>query len=291
MNRPSLSQGFLAGIAAGLAASLVALVVRAVAGIPTPAESMADPATLVIPPEMFALALSLLEFLAKPALVLGLLAVQLLLAGVVGAAYALVTRTVRGLVGALRDAAILTLASSVGAWIVFLPLAGKGIFGSDDPAGAPSHIAGALLANGVYSLVLVLNLRSMADEVDAGDREGWIASPSRRRLLAQVGLGAVAILVGGGALLQRSLRSFGSSVLEPIKGMPSEVTSNDRFYVVSKNIYSPLMDPSRLADPVLEAGDWDTRDQGTCRASNDAQLRGPASPAGGGAILHSVLHQ
>ena len=38
--------------------------------------------------------------------------------------------------------------------------------------------------------------------------------------------------------------------------MPSEVTSNDRFYVVSKNIYSPLMDPSRLADPVLEAGDW-----------------------------------
>ena len=256
MNRPSLTQGFLAGVAAGLAASLVALAIRAVAGVPTPAESMADPATLIMPPEMFALALSLFEFLAKPALVLGLLALQVLLAGVVGTTYALVTRTVRGIVGALRDAAILTLASSVGAWIVFLPLVDKGVFGSEDPAGAPSHIVGALLTNGVYSLVLVLNLRSMTDEADAGGRAGWIASPSRRRLLAQVGVGAVAILAGGGALLQGSLRSFGSSVLEPIRGMPSEVTSNDRFYVVSKNIYSPMMDPTRLADPILEAGDW-----------------------------------
>ena len=44
--------------------------------------------------------------------------------------------------------------------------------------------------------------------------------------------------------------------------MPSEVTSNDRFYVVSKNIYSPLMDPSRLADPILEAGDWSLKVKG-----------------------------
>ena len=202
MNRPSLTQGFLAGVAAGLAASLVALVVRAVAGIPTPAESMADPATLVMPAgDVRAHALSLLEFSRQAgARRSAFLTVQLLLAGVVGATYALVTRNVRGIVGTLRNAVILTLANSVGAWIVFLPLADKGIFGSEDPAGAPSHIAGALLANGVYSLVLVLNLRSMAHEADAGDREGWIASPSRRRLLAQVGLGAVAILVGGGAL-------------------------------------------------------------------------------------------
>ena len=62
MNMPRLSQGFLAGVAAGLAASLVALAIRAVAGVPTPAESMADPATLIMPPEMFALALSLFEF-------------------------------------------------------------------------------------------------------------------------------------------------------------------------------------------------------------------------------------
>ena len=256
MNRPNLIQGFLAGIAAGLAASLVALAIRAVAGIPTPAESMADPATLVIPPEMFALALSLLEFLAKPALVLGLLTLQVLLAGIVGTAYVLFSRSTQGIVGNLRDAAILTLATSAGAWLAFLPLVGKGLFGADDPAGAGSHVIAALLTNGVYSLVLVLNLRSMSDEVDAGERAGWIASPSRRRLLAQLGVGVIAIIAGGGILLQRSLRSFGNIVLEPIKGMPSEVTSNDRFYVVSKNIYSPLMDPTRLADPVLEAGDW-----------------------------------
>lgn len=256
MTRPSLYQGFLAGIAAGIAASVVALALRAVAGIPTPAESMADPVTLILPPEMFALALSLLEFLAKPALVLGLLAAQIVLAGVVGAAYAPLKRANGGNLGALRDVSLLTLVNSIVAWVAFLPLVGKGLFGADDPAGATSHIVGALLANGVYSSVLVLNLRSMLDEAGTGEQAGWIASPSRRRLLAQVGLGSVAILAGGGALLQQALRSFGNSVLEPIKGMPSEVTSNDRFYVVSKNIYSPLMDPTRLADPVLEAGDW-----------------------------------
>lgn len=256
MNRPSLAQGFLAGIAAGLAASLVALALRAVAGIPTPAESMADSATLVIPPEMFALALSLLEFLAKPALVLGILGIQVLLAGAVGAAYVPVRQGNLGKLGILRDATFLTLANSIVAWVVFLPLVGQGLFGADDLAGASNHIVGALLTNGVYALVLVLNLRTSTDKADARERAGWIASPSRRRLLAQVGLGAVAILAGGGALLRQSLQSFGSSVLEPIKGMPSEVTSNDRFYVVSKNIYSPLMDPSRLADPVLEARDW-----------------------------------
>ena len=256
MNRPSLAQGFASGIAAGLAASVVALAIRAVAGIPTPAESMADPATLVIPPEMFAFALSLLEFLAKPALVLGLLALQVLLAGAVGMAYVLVRPATRGVVEVTRDAAVLTLATSIAAWLAFLPIVGKGLFGSDDPVGAGSHLIGGLLTNGVYSLVLVLNLRWMTVEGNAEYRGRWIASPGRRRLLAQIGLSAVAVLVGGGALLQRSLQSFGNSVLEPIKGMPSEVTSNDRFYVVSKNIYSPLMDPTRLADPVLEAREW-----------------------------------
>ena len=256
MNMPSLTLGFLAGVAAGLAASLVALAIRAVAGIPSPPESMADPATLVMPPELFALTLSLLGFLAKPLLVVALLTLQILLAGAVGTAYVLFRRTIPGIVGLLRDAAMLTLAASTGAWLAFLPLVGKGLFGADDPAGAGSHVIAALLTNGVYSLVLVLNLRSMTDEVDAGERAGWIASPSRRRLLAQLGVGAIAIIAGGGILLQRSLRSFGNSVLEPIRGMPSEVTSNDRFYVVSKNIYSPMLDPTRLADPVLEAGDW-----------------------------------
>ena len=94
MNMPSLSQGFLAGIAAGLAASLVALAVRAVAGVPTPAESMADPATLIMPPALFALTLSLLGFLAKPLLVVGLLTLQILLAGAVGTAYVLFRRTI-----------------------------------------------------------------------------------------------------------------------------------------------------------------------------------------------------
>ena len=256
MNMPSLTLGFLAGVAAGLAASLVALAIRAVAGIPSPPESMADPATLVMPPELFALTLSLLGFLAKPLLVVALLTLQILLAGAVGTAYVLFRRTIPGIVGLLRDAAMLTLAASTGAWLAFLPLVGKGLFGADDPAGAGSHVIAALLTNGVYSLVLVLNLRSMTYEVDAGERAGSIASPSRRRLLAQLGVGAIAIIAGGGILLQRSLRSFGNSVLEPIKGMPSEVTSNDRFYVVSKNIYSPMLDPTRLADPVLEAGDW-----------------------------------
>ena len=171
MNRPSLTQGFLAG-AAGLAASLVALAIRAVAGIPSPPESMADPATLVMPPELFALTLSLLGFLAKPLLVVALLTLQILLAGAVGTAYILFRRTIPGIVGLLRDAAMLTLAASTGAWLAFLPLVGKGLFGADDPAGAGSHVIAALLTNGVYSLVLVLNLRSMSDEVAAGDERG-----------------------------------------------------------------------------------------------------------------------
>ena len=142
MNRPNLIQGFLAGIAAGLAASLVALAIRAVAGIPTPAESMADPATLVIPPEMFALALSLLEFLAKPALVLGLLTLQVLLAGDRWAqrtsCSAVDSRHRRKLARCRHTDA----RDFAGAWLAFLPLVGKGLFGSDDPAGAGSHIAG-----------------------------------------------------------------------------------------------------------------------------------------------------
>jgi len=119
---------------------------------------------------------------------------------------------------------------------IVLPLLGRGFFGSLTAAGASgaafSQILSAFLSASFLDYFLV--------DVAARHPEGF--SLSRRQFIASVAIlvaaGAVA-LTGLTSLVSRPARLVFASVPEMIS---KEITPNDEFYVVTKNLFDPPVD-------------------------------------------------
>ena len=245
--------GFLAGVGAGLIAALVTLALRALFGILSPPELLIAPVTAVMPPALFELALNALEFAAKPLLVATLLVAQVLLAGLVGAGYERLRSADQDHQNWLQGAFLVTVVTSVGSWLIFLPLVGEGLFGADGSTGAANHVLATLLTNGTYAYVLVQNLRRFRENARWPSGEASVASRERRRLLGQIGIGAGLVLVSGGiyrwvtqsGLARMTAASEGNGPRAIDAEGTSEVTPNDVFYTVSKNFGDPRVDASR----------------------------------------------
>ncbi len=227
---------FGAGLFGGLVAGLTVVGLKLAFGLVTLADLLIDRILFFVPLDLFSLGLSLLEGWAKVVFYVGVLFVLAAVGGLVG--------LIIGPVGSFAGG----LGIGLGAWLILgvvgLPLLGAGFFGSGLTGGPVAVGAGLLATCLAYGLGLALAWRLVAGAEEVG------FDPGRRRLLAGLGVGAV-LLAAGGVVL-RLLNPAGSQTrgsfiipVTPEESMPPEITPNDRFYVVSKNIVDPTVDVAR----------------------------------------------
>ncbi|MBA2488623.1 MAG: molybdopterin-dependent oxidoreductase [Chloroflexi bacterium] len=241
---PAAATGLLAGLVAALAMTALMLVLRTVAGIPTPSELVGDRFAPLIPARDFGGLISWaggyneLKQLGVFAVLVGQIA-----AGVLGGAVYAVLRDrgsrARGfLVGFVI---FLWLAALIVLWPV-LPTNFAGL--PPDPARvvtAASMLA-AFALYGVLTAGLVKTLRP-AREKPAGDASTGAASHLGRRAIL-VGAAGVGLLAVSGGLLRRLSddATFAYDGLQ-VRGPDIEpITPNELFYVVSKNVIDPAVD-------------------------------------------------
>ncbi len=235
--RPGKGWRFAAGAFGGLVFGLTVLAVKLTAGWPAIPDALADRILLAVPLGLFSLGVSLLGGWAKVVFYLGMLFGLAAVGGLAGLALGPVASWPAG------------LGVSLGAWLLLglvgMPLLGAGPFGAGLPGGLLPAAAG-LLVNclgyglGLAGAWLLLGAAGTPAAVDVG----------RRRLLAGVGAGIGLLLAGGGLLhrLNPAGSQSGGSLIVPVtpeEPMPPEITPNDRFYIVSKNIVDPTVDLAR----------------------------------------------
>ncbi len=158
---------------------------------------------------------------------------------------------------------------------VFLPLTGVGIFGALLVIGPINTLSSLAAVGVVFGLLFVgiynwLLLKDQQKQGTATSQEIEEARSSRRELvrsgLIMLGIGALGVLawrfISGGistnsAASSSLLNKYKSKVtppptpnygaFQPVAGLSPEVTSNDQYYVVSKNLFS---------DPTVDGTTW-----------------------------------
>ncbi len=262
----SLRYEFAAGLVAGLVAVATALLLRRAIAAPLFAEVVTDAAPAVLNPRGFATLLSEFGSDGKPLLFLSVLLVQAIGFAVLG------VLSVR-LYGHFRsmhaDDAPLALRYRLAFWafvglsVVLATSLVAAILTWTTPAIVPVRAGWAelvltLLASSTAFVVVAVVLAPGQsgwlrgpESVARRRRRDGILDPSRRRILrlsggALLGLGSAVILGrdvwerrGGGA--QRTVRS----------GPTPEVTANEDFYIISKNLFDPRVPINQWALSVL----------------------------------------
>lgn len=245
----SVRAGFWAGVVAGGIAVSAIYLGLFTSGIPAVALALWEDVMRLIPLRVFSFLIVRLKFAAKPAAFWGMLLVLVLLYGALGA---LLARW-RGAV-ARALAAWVIVAGALGA-IAHRPAAGylaARISAEGGSTGGGLTVAAAIAGYAalfavVYAIMMRLFTRRPTPLSAAG--EGM----TRRDLLSRAVLLALAATAGAGAArwMQTALHTASvaaQSLWTKIRGLPPEMTPNDRFYVVSKN-------PPGF-DPELDAERW-----------------------------------
>jgi DMSO/TMAO reductase YedYZ molybdopterin-dependent catalytic subunit len=279
--------GFIAGLVAGVVATVVMLLLNTLAnGISLP-EIFGSMLTALMPASLFDYLHQTIGADAKHYLFYGIVVGQCLVFGLFGGLYnlAVFSSRLQSLIGShdtigsptpklptyhgLFFAAILWLLVA----LLFLPLTGAGLFGSQlsiGPTGALVSLAVVGLLFGL-SFVFIQNWLVTRDErrVIAG-KDAADSTLGRRALLkrglivagvAVLGVGAWRYIVqGAGSVTTPTanlVRQFKSKIvpppapnygeIHPTKFLSAEITPNDQYYVVSKNLF---------ADPVVNADTW-----------------------------------
>ncbi len=279
--RTRFKYGFLAGLAAGIIASGAMLLGSTVFGGISLPEEFGSEITALMPPTMFAYLHQLIGGDAKFYLFAIILVGQCFVFALSGGLYnlALASRIITARTGTRLDwldgvalAFILWLLTG----FLLLPATGAGIFGAQTPVG----LQNSMVSLGIVGLIFGLLFASFqnwlafgrgkrrASEEDEDEETGF--GLSRRALLkrgfiiAGIGLLGVAayrfISEGGGTVsvpVGRLVQQFKSKIvpppvpnygsIQPVRGLSPEITSNDQFYIVSKNLFS---------DPTVNASNW-----------------------------------
>jgi DMSO/TMAO reductase YedYZ molybdopterin-dependent catalytic subunit len=280
-------EGALVGAAAGTLAVAVELSVRAIAGLPSPAELLGDQGTRLIPGALFEFLLGVFGHAAKYLYLTGILLAQIALpASLTSLAFALRALAIKRRAPAAATSAIqspvgwwFSAALAIAAWILsgalVLPLFGAGLFGADLPAGTAVALVSLLVPAGAFGASLPpvqRGLRLLVPRLIGSSRLQRAFSPGRRLFLKRVSVGVV--ILGAGALAWRFItQGFGNGsaagadsldgpspperitppptpdygAWQPVNGETPELTNTNNFYYVSKNLYS---------DPTLDAGSW-----------------------------------
>jgi DMSO/TMAO reductase YedYZ molybdopterin-dependent catalytic subunit len=257
---PSTARGeFLAGATAGAAALLMMLAGRFLLNVPTLPELIATKSLDFVPLTLFELVLSIFGSLAKRLL---LLTVMLAMVGVAGVLAQWLARS-RERRGQLRPAMKVAAALWMLTLLVILPFTGAGVAGWALPAGALPVALVELLSFVTYALALVW-VRPLALALAAPRLQPAVAGTGqdRRRALAALAYATAGVAaLGGVALWLRSGAKSGTtatpagqpdasalaSPFDVVTRVTLEITPNEKFYTVSKNM---------LADPSVDVRSW-----------------------------------
>ena len=271
--------GFLAALAAGaIATGLMLLLSVSFDGISLP-ETFGSDLTALMPPPLFAYLHQLIGGDAKHYLFYGIIVGQCLVFAVSGGLYTwLASRQNRVL--QWFDGWLLALILWLFAGIILLPVSGAGIFGANLSSGFSNGLLSLAIVGIVFGSLFVLFQRWLAARMfrqrtelrstHTSDQEHAPAALSRRTLIRNgviatgiIAAGVVAwrFITGGpgssNVPVDQLLAKFKSKIvppptpnygtIEPAPFLSPEITSNDQFYQVSKNLFS---------DPTVNGNTW-----------------------------------
>jgi DMSO/TMAO reductase YedYZ molybdopterin-dependent catalytic subunit len=247
-------RGFWAGTAGGAAAVLALFAYRSATGMPTLPEALAERMIRLLPYQVFALVLAKLQHLAKP-LGFGMAIVACVGGfGLGGAIYARVAPRLGW--GRPR----LGLATAVACWalltFVILPLIEGSALGVPLTTVVTAPAVPMGIASALYAALLVLlagPAGSRAPSLPASPAPAGEDEPggvSRRDALRRSIVPVLAIALGTrwAAWLAAAAARVAAAAAQTfvlLRGMPPEVTPNDRFYQISKNFVDPTVDVAR----------------------------------------------
>ena len=228
------------GLAAAVVMTVLMVALRFALDSPSLLELMADKLTALTPVEVFDFILARLQVGAKPLLFALLLAGQVAVGTVIGILYVLYSPKLP-----VYDTQPWRRGFLVGAvwWLLFAglvtPLVDGGFFGSAVIGGSFPYLVALLVSFGAYGLTL-----SHLHLIALGDRDAP-ADMGRRRVLRQGAFLALLVVAGaysGRAIIQGLGSISPARVFNRPGEMPAEVTPNEEFYEVSKNIVNPKVE-------------------------------------------------
>lgn len=268
--------GFLAGLLAGMIASGVMFFISVTWGGILLPDVFGSKLTAIMPPNMFEFLHQLIGADAKTILFYIILVGQCLVFALSGGIF-YARMKAQGDTLRWYHGLVLGVILWLFAGVVLLPLTDGGFFGANLNAG----IGAGMLSLGAVGLVFGLSFVYIADwlavrESEVSKRqalldEGEEEEPlSRRALLtrgliiggiAVAGVGVWRFITGGASAAQvpvaRLLQHYKSKivpppvpnygVIQPAPYLSPEITSNDQFYIVSKNL---------IADPTVDGSTW-----------------------------------
>ncbi len=271
--------GFIAALAAGaIATGIMLLLSVSFDGVSLP-ETFGSDLTALMPPPLFDYLHQLIGGDAKHYLFYGIIVGQCLVFALSGGLYNwLVDRQNRVL--QWFDGLLLALILWLFAGIILLPLSGAGVFGADLSLGFINGLLSLAIVGIVFGSLFVIFQHWLSARMslqNAGlssdhslDQDDSTGALSRRTLLRNGAIATGIVIVGvvawrfitGGTgssdvPVDQLLTRFKSKIIppptpnygaiEPVRFLSPEVTSNDQFYLVSKNLFS---------DPTVNGNTW-----------------------------------
>ena len=269
-SRRAAGSGFLAGLGAGAFASGAMLLLNALLGGLSLPQEFGSELLALMPPPAFAFFHQLLGANAKYYF-FGLVLIGQCLVFALGGA--LFNRYANGKNLPLRwsQGVLLAVILWLFAGIVLLPLTGSGIFGANLTVGLSGGLWSLAVVGLVFGVLFVFAQRWIiasqpvsTGETTAPAQERTAASSSRRTLLKQgavalgvaiVGIGAWKFITQGvsnaSVPVARLLQTYRNRItpppvpnygtLVPQRFLSPAVTSNDQYYIVSKNLTDPTV--------------------------------------------------
>jgi DMSO/TMAO reductase YedYZ molybdopterin-dependent catalytic subunit len=265
---------FLAALAAGIIATGLMLYLSVSFGGVSLPETFGSDLTALMPPSLFNYLHKIIGGDAKHYLFYGIVVGQCLVFALSGALYhRFVNRQKQRL--QWFDGLLLALILWLFAGVILLPLSGAGIFGADLNTGLRNGLLSLAIVGIIFGLLFVLFQQWIAEQKSRRDaRESDSSSSdesmSRRTILKNgaivtgivlAGIVAWRFITSGTSSSQvpmdQLLEHFKSKIVPPptpnygeiqsVQFLSPEVTSNDQFYVVSKNLFS---------DPTVDGNSW-----------------------------------
>ncbi|HVB23014.1 MAG TPA: molybdopterin-dependent oxidoreductase [Ktedonobacteraceae bacterium] len=273
--------GFTAGLLAGVVASGIMLLLSvAFNGISLP-EVFGSELTALMPASMFDYLHQTIGGDAKHYLFYGILVGQCLVFAVSGGLYAVALHKIAARRNqepadgriSVYHGVLLALILWLLSGLVLLPLTGGGIFGATLTVGMTSTMLSLGIVGIVFGGIFVYSHNWLATRLNAVDDATGSSEEkaiARRRILQSgfvlagvglLGVGAWRFITRGmdtvSVPVARLTQNFKSKIVPPptpnygtiypAPNLSPEITSNDQFYIVSKNLF---------ADPTVDAGPW-----------------------------------
>jgi DMSO/TMAO reductase YedYZ molybdopterin-dependent catalytic subunit len=272
--------GFTAALAAGaIALGIMILLSVSFGGVSLP-ETFGSDLTALMPPSLFDYLHRMIGGDAKHYLFYGIIVGQCLVFALSGALYSWLANRQNRLLKWF-DGLLLALILWLFAGLILLPLSGAGIFGANLTTGFSNGLLSLTIVGIVFGSLFVLFQQWLTARMSRqnaalsgvrslDEQEQSPGALSRRTLLRNGAIATGIVLAGvvawrfitGGAsssniAVDQLLAHFKSKIvppptpnygaIQPVQFLSPEVTSNDQFYIVSKNLFS---------DPTVDGNSW-----------------------------------